>query len=317
MASVFDHGLGDKFLKALEEEASTPGWWSDVLADKELLISPRGSYLSVYWKGQAIFTVKPKSSGLSVTTHKKYLIDVSLNGQVALTNGGFDIGKLKDEAFIGAYEGKETLKKLKRAAGQYSGPEKSGCHRVALGCDRLIDVEIALRSQAETEGANPEEEAELASDRIDLATVENHDGVARLVFWEAKDFSNKELRSRSEAVAPVTGQIERYIEHLAKKKQEVEASYPRVASNIVALARMGARRPVNDLIRKVAAREARLTLGKRPRVGLIIFGFDNAQKKDPVWKDHLEKLESAIKKLNDGEERRVVKVGDAKKLTLP
>lgn len=316
MASVFNRGLGNDFLKALEEEASKPGWWSDVLADKDLLIAPRGSYVSVYWKGQAIFTVKPKSSGLSVTTHKKYLIDVSLSGQVALANGAFDIGKFKDEAFVGTYEGKETLKKLKRAAGRYSGPEKSGCHHVAIGCDRLVDVEIALRSQAETEGNNPEEEAELASDRIDLATVEPHYGDARLVFWEAKDFSNKELRSRDEAVAPVTGQIERYIDHLAKKKLEIEASYSRVASNLVALAKMGARCPVNDLIRRVAAGEARLRLGERPKVGLIIFGFDNAQKKDGVWKDHLVKLESAVKKLNDGDER-VIKVGDAKRLTLP
>jgi hypothetical protein len=50
MASNFDRSLDRAFIAKLAAEGEKGGWWADVLADPELLIFPRGSYLKVYWR---------------------------------------------------------------------------------------------------------------------------------------------------------------------------------------------------------------------------------------------------------------------------
>jgi hypothetical protein len=271
----------------------------------------RGKYLNVYWHGQALFYIEPSSSGLNVTTHQKYLLDPDLKSQVSLKDVSFEIDELRKKGFIDHYTDKTTLAKIKRAIEPYSGLEKTGCHEIAVGNDAVIDCEITFPSNVSLDDGRDGKTAP----RIDLAAVEPDDDdahLARLVFWEAKHYSNGELRVRAAGVksAPVCRQIRLYKKYLTDNRRAIEDSYARVATNFVAISAMGPRRPLSPLIAEVGIGKRRLTLGAEPKVGLIIFGFDRGQRDERGWQTHLQRLK------DDSAISCVRAVGDAKNLRL-
>jgi hypothetical protein len=284
-----------------------------VLADPELFIALRGSYLDVYWRGQRLFHVTNRS-GLKVTTHEKYLLDPALASQVPLVNGDFDIERLLKVGFIHHYKDQTTLAKMKSAAGRFSGLEKTGCHKIAVRNPEVIDVEIAFPGTISLDDGRDDKTAP----RIDLAAVERDGNDARLVFWEAKHYSNGELRSRAVdgKSAPVCRQITIYRKYLTDNRKAIEDSYTLVAEALVAISEMVPcgmpPRRLSQSIKDVGTGKRKLKLGEIPKVGLIIFGFDKGQRDEPVWKEHhLQRLKDdpAISDVRD--------VGDPKTLRLP
>lgn len=286
---IFDRALNDTFVNRLAEEATKSGWWRDVLADSKLLIAPRRTDLNVYWRGQALFNVSCPRGQLVVSTHEKFLVDPALAGQVPLVGGRFDTAASLERALIRDYDGPATLAKMKRAAALFSGEEKSGCHEIAVGNHGVLDVEIAFPGlYAIADGAQK------SAPRIDLASVEEAGEDVRLVFWEAKAYANGELRAFGDATAPVCGQVDTYRLALSKHRDDIETSYAAVAANLVSFKKMGWARTLSPLIEAVVSGGRRLTLGDTPKVGLLVFGFDNAQKKNLGWQNHLESLRGAI-----------------------
>jgi hypothetical protein len=304
------------FLAKLKAEAGKEGWWADVLADPKLVIALRGEYLNVYWRGQSLFNVRPSSSGLKVTTHEKYLVDPALASQVSLANDSFDVERLLKVGFIHRYEGVTTLAKMKSTAGHFSGFEKTGCHEIAVRNPQVIDVEIAFPGTVSLDDGGDDKTAP----RIDLAALEPDDSdarLARLVFWEAKHYGNGELRARAADVksAPVCRQIRIYRKYLTDNRKAIEDSYTLVAKALVAISEMvpGEMPPrkLSRLIKDVGTGKRQLELGEKPKVGLIIFGFDSGQRDQPGWKKHLQRLK------DDSDISDVRAVGDAKNLRLP
>lgn len=286
---IFDRALGETFINALAEESARKGWWQDVLQDASLLIAPRRSDLNIYWRGQVLFNVSCPRGQLAVSTHEKFLVDPALAGQVPLVAGRFDTAASLERALIRDYEGPTTLAKMKRAAALFAWEEKSGCHDIAVRNAGVLDVEIAFPGRyAVADGA------EKTAPRIDLASVEADGDDVRLVFWEAKAYSNGELRAFSDGAAPVCAQIETYRLALAQHQADIEASYAAVAANLVAFKDMGWQRELSPLIEAVGRGKRRLVLGASPKVGLVVFGFDNGQKHEARWKKHLDKLREAI-----------------------
>ena len=201
-------GCLNRFIRGLAAEAKKGGWWADVLADRELIVATRGDSLNVYWRGQSIFRVVESLAGLAITTHEKYLLDPTLRSQVPLAaDGSFQIEKLLERGFIKKYEGKETLRKLKKASEHFFGLEKAGCHEIAVKNGSVVDCEIAFPGFIDTN-----DDSETDSGRIDFACFQEFGDGVRLVFWEAKHYSNKELRAdlRTDALPPVCDQIQRY-----------------------------------------------------------------------------------------------------------
>lgn len=88
----------------------------------------------------------------------------------------------------------------------------------------------------------------------------------------------------------------------------MEASYARVAANLVAFEAMGRTRPLSPIIRAVGGGDAVLRLGDEPSVGLVVFGFDAGQRDEARWVAHRAKLEAHI--------GRVMYVGNATKVRL-
>lgn len=293
MASIFEHGLVPGFIEKLTAEAERASWWADVLGDASLYIALRGSYLNVYWRGQSLFWIGPTASGLKVTTHAKYLVDPELADQVSLTGRDFDVQSLREIGFIRQYKDRSTINKMKKTAALFSGLEKSGCHEIAVNNPGVIDCEIAF-----SDGKR--------APRVDLAAVEPFGDAVRLAFWEAKDYSNGELRA-SDGLPRVYNQVKSYEKILSDHRDAIEESYAKVAANLVEIHKMGWQRPLRPLIADVAAGR-RLTLGPQPEVGLAIFGFDRGQRDDAGWKVHLGRLTGNIE--------RVRAVGNAKTLRI-
>ncbi|WP_156940343.1 hypothetical protein [Mesorhizobium sp. LSHC414A00] len=306
----FDRSLPDHFVVKLEE-AAEKGWWRDVLEDRELVIALRGKSLNVYWKGQSIFKVEAGPLALRASTHEKFLLDPKLSGQIAFDGERFDVTALGTKAFLKSYEGPKSIALMKRAAGIYSGKEKSGCHSIAIANPQVVDVEIALPGTVERN----EPGDEITSPRIDLLALEPQGtDKARLVFWEAKDFKNPELGSiRSRLPSPVLAQIATYRAILEAYRPDLEKSYTRLCSNLRRI-RGAAGQAVHPLVDEVAIGARTVTLGDTPQVNLLVFGFDAGQKQHADWQAHRAALEHAL--ASDG--GRLYAVGDprGKRLSL-
>jgi hypothetical protein len=300
--SKFNRGLGPEFIHQLDEEAKRNSWWADVLNDPKLFVAVREEYLNVYWRGQSLFLVKP---GPKVTTHVKFLVDPELDDQVPLVEGEFKIGELQERGFVSLYEGPKTLTKMKKAAGLFSGLEKTGCHEIEVNNPEVIDCEIAFGGTVSLGDGGDKKGAP----RADLASLERGNGEdARLVFWEAKHYSNPELRAEDGRLVPVCDQVKRYKKYLSDNRKAVVDSYTKVAANLASIRDMGLRRPLSPLINEVGSGKRSLTLDAEPKVGLVIFGFDQAEKVHPGWRHHLGRLKDEV--------TPVVAAGDAKGIRL-
>lgn len=279
-APVFRRGLDDRFIDDLAQLASTQSWWSDVLADRTLFIGIRDQYLNVYWQGQSIFRISRTNNRVLATTHPKYLFNPSVSGQVSLVGGKrFDFASFKQDMLTSDYESGETLSRLKRAASLYAGDEKRGVHQIIASNDHVVDVEIALSSNAALGGPD--------LPRIDLAAFERKGNAIKLVFWEAKTFYNPELRSA------VIRQIDRYRSVLSAQRRNLEKSYAQVAKNLKAIAEMSSgHREASELVLDVA-RIGSVIIDEPPDVGLLVYGFDAAQR-DGVWEGLRKNLVEAL-----------------------
>lgn len=280
----FKRGLGDHFMAALAELAQKPGWWRDVLRDASLIIGIRDEAFDVYWNGQSIFHADFECGRVNVDTHVKYLLDPDRSDRVALRDDG--TFPVTPTPILTKYV-PGTLNKLKRAADLFSGMEKQGVHAIVRANEDIVDVEIRLDAKdLGTERNQP---------RMDIAAFEQRSDDVKLVFWEAKLFANKELRTSGCSEPKVVTQIKEYEQVLQARQNGVLDSYCCVARNLVAIAEMsGDARHVGPAIRAVANGK-KLSMSSPANVGLVIFGFDADQKAEGgIGYKHFEKLRSQL-----------------------
>lgn len=276
----FQRGLDADFMSALKGLTREDGWFADVLADTELILGIRDNYLNVYWQGQSLYKICWTGGDVVVFTHPKYLVRSDLADPIRFTGSTFQTDNIVP--LITQYD-RATLPSMKRAAGLYCGPEKKGLHSIIQANPNVVDTEIAFSTSSEDGGPS--------IPRIDLAAFVRSDGL-KLRFWEAKHFKNPELRSQGEV--PVIGQIKRYRELIANHREELELSYRTIASNLVDLASWGKPgRTVAEEIKAVAAGTP-FSIEDPAYVGLLIYGFDRAQKLDESWRKHLTVLKNTI-----------------------
>ena len=118
------------------------------------------------------------------------------------------------------------------------------------------------------------------------------------MFWEAKLFTNPEVRAKGPASPKVVGHIEEYKKVLHARQSEVLSSYECVAKNLVEIGKMqGNVRILGPAIRAVGEGE-KLRMSSA-NVGLVIFGFDADQKaKGGIGHKHFEKLKKELDELS-------------------
>lgn len=302
--SSFKRGISSDFVAALNEEYERNSWWTKIVDDHNLFVAIRDEYINVYYKGNSLIRLDFNKGEFIAKTHYKYLVKPNLN-----KNENCLIKTTENMAFI-PESSKGTLdyyltkslyeiESIKKASTAYGGIEKEGIQKILNSNINIIDLEVALTKTAlQSEDDIDKDSAK----RIDFAAIhENAQSQFELVFFEAKHYSNKELRAKGNALpAVLKKQIPTYEKLLDQYESDIKTSYKRVCKNLIDLL------PNRSFTKSIIAiaNGADFNVNFQPR--LVIFGFDDDQKKGNIFKTHIKKLNDTIGK------KRVLLKGDPK-----
>jgi hypothetical protein len=283
-AFIFNRGIDPDFVARLNLEYNSGGWWRELASDRDLFIAVRNNYLNVYWGGASLLRISLQGENLIGDIHYKYIISPQSQLYVRVDDGKVVL----PSDLAGLFQiDLSKLNELKRAAAAYLGDEKRGVHEIIKCNDNIIDTEIAFNGQRETEIEDR------PSSRIDFCALRSVGDEAEINFYEAKKFTNKEIRARDEGDPLVITQIKRYQDVIAKHTSDLELSYRKVCGNLSVL--LGVQNRYDhqlDLMRRIASGKTRLRV--QDTVRLVIFGFDADQRDGKAWKPHRAKLSKAL-----------------------
>ncbi|MDW7711824.1 MAG: hypothetical protein SCH98_15265 [Deferrisomatales bacterium] len=280
----FARGLGPDFVNVLNRAYQQKTWWSSMLDDPDIYLGIRNRYLNLYYKGNSLVRLNcPSGTDLSGCIHYKYLVKPDASPYVTCINDNLVGTALGADYFLQSLTD-PTL--LKRATEPYAGVEKSGVHEILRSNWNVIDVEIGITDEddAVDDASRP------GAQRIDFAALVPAQGRVNLVFYEAKHFGNGELRANGDGTPMVLQQIEKYKELLSAKRSRVEEAYRTVCSELARLE--GAPEDLKGLAKQVESGVVQFSLDPEPR--LVIFGFDEDQKRGAVWGRHRKKLMNVL-----------------------
>lgn len=313
MANEFKRGLPQGALEHLEKNC---GWWRDVVSytyeergtgiRRPLLFALRDGYFNLYAEGQSVLKVgfDARRNGdlrVSCKLHRKY-VEEQAQGQGYLDFDGKVVTQRRERRHVANYDGPATLERWVKAARHYSGKEKMGAAVIANEHPEVIDVEMALPAN---DPASLKEKK--VANRMDIVALERHGEGVRLAFYEAKLFSNGELRSKTFQPRVLGRQLENYRTYVSApdRRQEVLAAYENACSIAVKVDSMFGRQ-THSLVQAVA-KGARLDLDPQPR--LVIFDYGDNQIGDgTAWHPHEQVLRKAVS-LTMGKTAAAVRLG--------
>lgn len=286
MANVFCRRFSEASLQALEANPK-PGWWTDLLAyrfrnfyrqEQPLVLAVRGGYLNAYVEGQSIlkikFDTKVKPAKLRAKIHHKYVLEEAVGQKYFYFDG--ETVKDKSGKEIQRYVGKTTLDQWVANAQKYTLlksehiSEKQGVAVAIAGNTNVIDVEMGLpRNDGAPRVAN----------RIDMVALQHFEGVLKVVFYEAKTFSNTSLRKPEKDLTSVIMQMKRYEDWLQGpgRVEQVLAAYRETCSLLIRINDMREHADRQELHPHVfsVAKGAPLALDMEPR--LLVFDYEETQ----------------------------------------
>ena len=297
---TFNRGLQLEFVEALNELYDRPvSWWRRLVDDRDLFLAVRGNYVNVYYLGCSLLRLKSQAKGVVGEVHYKYLLRPTLatSEYIRIRDGRPESLPPVEHMFTGSLV---DLDALKTAARPYAGLEKAGVHDVVLSNWNVVDVEIAFAT-------GESDKSETSVPRVDFAVLQQRNRHFELVFFEAKDFTNTELRAAGCADPKVVGQIDGYAALLRDRHDEIVDSYRAVCDNLLNLRGLPERHPKrHEMLRSIVSGSTPLMVNVEPR--LVVFGFDADQRDGEHWKAHRDKLKD---RLGD----RVLLRGNAKGFT--
>jgi len=242
--------MAEKFSRHVDSITAfmdTDLWKNKLSADclnGNVFLAIRDNYISFYYKGGGLFEFRSK--GFSTDVKYAAVIDKPLEGQIdekSLPNA-----KLVDN-FLDVYD------RIKENCKDYSAKSEAqgvSCiyHNYPYISDKsnvvVLDIEITAPGDSDK--------------RIDILLFNKE--LEKLRFIEAKMFSNDEIRSKTKP--QVIEQLERYEEMIARRKEnEFLPAY----------------QEYTDTLNKIFNLKLPKPLKIDDKVGLLIFGFDEDQKK--------------------------------------
>lgn len=312
----FNRSLSDDENQKFREGIHRQEWIKELLGRQKAFFALRNGYANVYLNGGSAVKLELKNGDLVCSTHYKYLLRHKVekgSEYVQIVNGIpiWDPAKYFPETFGDA----DSLDGLASQSLLHAGEEKWGVHQIVLANSNVLDVEIAFprNSPKDSDAGNKK-----STDRIDFCAVRENgtNGDLSLVFYEAKHYTNKELRSRTEDVEDVEvwKQLGRYQSQLESLEKEILESYRRTCANLVDLfseSRLENAIPFMSMAKRIKDKPSSLSLVKEPK--LVIFGYDGDQiKSGSIMSGHVKKLTA---NLDEKDEKRVLLCGDPSKFT--
>ena len=201
----FKRGLAQEFVDELNAMYHQPGsWWRAFVEDKDTFVAIRGNSVNVYYQGASLAKLSLTRNGIVVEVHYKYLVNPDREPEYIAVGVAGTITET-DNLIVSEID----VRGLKAAAKNYAGDEKKGVHKIALKpANAVVDLEIAI-----SDGSG--------APRMDIASLaDDQDGSVRLRFFEAKTYTNPELRAMVPSDIPVVEQISTYSELIRQNKHE-------------------------------------------------------------------------------------------------
>jgi hypothetical protein len=292
--------LAPAFVDALNALYDAPqgAWWRALLSDPEVFVALRGDTINAYYRGCSLAEAYLNGHEVCARTHYKYLLrPASASAYIEAKGGHFEFPAAWQSDLKSIFiSDLSEVAELKRAARPYAGEEKKLVGDVIARHGNVFDVEIAL---------TPGSDSDTDKGRIDLAALRSTGSGVELVMYEAKLFSNKELRAANPEEVPVLEQVARYEKLLAEHNAAIRTSCLEAAANIIQLKGMPQAR--KDWADKLLA--GSFSVSNTP--GLIVGGFDADQKGGKAWEQHIGLLKDRL-----GSER-LFAAGRGKNIRLP
>ena len=295
--SVFKRGLSNSFVEALTDEYKRNDWWKKIVDDKALFIAIRNEYINVYYQGNSLLRLDYNKGKLSAKTHYKYLIKPNLKkNENCLIKTSDKMAFIPDgsKGVLDYYltHNLSEIESIKKASTSYGGVEKEGIQKILNSNNNIIDLEIALTKKTEQNENDIEKYDQNSAKRIDfLAIQKSGNDSYELVFFEAKDYTNKELKAKGTNLPPVLKkQVPTYENLLTHYQNDIKESYKTVCQNLINLL------PQNTFSKSVVdiTNGANFDVNLEPR--LVIFGFDDDQRRGTLFQERIEKLNDALGK---------------------
>jgi len=287
----FKRGISNQdFITALKKEYNTGGWWKEIVDDKDLFIAIRNEYINVYYKGNSLLKLSFVNGEFLAETHYKYLVRPKVKPFLIKTSANMAFIPNETKGVLDNYliHNLSEIKSIKKASTSYSGIEKEGIQKIIISNDNIVDLEIALTQKAEEDEINPEQSGKSSAKRIDFAALQKKDSYYELIFFEAKDFSNEDLRAEGSAVPKVIQQINNYEKLLKQYKEDITYSYKEICQNLYNILPSSLHsQAIVDI-----ANDTSVKVNVKPR--LVLFGFDRDQQNGSNWRPHKEKLVESL-----------------------
>jgi hypothetical protein len=254
---------------------------------RDVFPAVRNGRMDFYYKGGKLFSYSKRSG---FTTHHKY---------ASVIRGDSRRPYVTDKNFHAIKTFKEGYERIKENCSHYSGVEAQGISEVygKFSCAKnhrsntvvVLDIEISLRRDGEGKEAEPGTTARANSDRIDLLFLDTESGILR--FFEAKDYSNDEIRAKQGYEPRIVKQMLRYEKQLDRVSEEILEGYQAYVEVI------------NKLFKPEPPLPTPLAVDPIPR--LLIFGFDMEQQ---------EKLKLEVKRLEEEYGHSIYHIGNIKQV---
>ena len=300
---TFNRGLDQEFVYQLNEMYDQPGnWWRGLVdaqaEDEDLFIAIREEYLNIYYQGSSLLRLQRHGGRIVGKIHYKYLLHPQALGSDPYVKVEAIDGRacLPEEKSL-FMKDLSDLANLKKAVRLYAKVEKTGVHEIIRANRRhVLDTEVGLSSESID-----------SAKYVDFAALEEDGKKIRIVFYEAKRFSDGRISAKGEADPPVICQIKDYEHLLEANREALICSYHRVCRNLAGLKGLtrGKYQTRQEMLQAIADEPKTLCIDTKPR--LVVFGYDRDQQKGK-WKEYREKLEKKLGKcrvLSKGSPRNI------------
>ncbi len=298
---AFNREIKDEMIDALNKKYEDEnGWWRKLADHEETLIAIRDGYLNVYYNGCNIAKVEFKNKKLKASIHYKYLLKKEINNPYIEQNDvGFEIASHADFFITSLLD----FESIKSAAKAYGGIEKEGVHKIIHANHNIVDTEIALSKTK----SDIDDDSKNKNSRIDFCAIQEEGGKLWLRFFEAKHYSNKCLRAEQGSGIEVISQLNRYQHILENQNADILSAYKKL---IRKSADIQGKNILGNILEKHPGID---TLEIDPEPILVIFGFDNDQKKGVLFKTRMDSLKKELG--GASKKKRLLHKGDSKGFT--
>jgi len=262
---TFKRSISEEMIEAINRAYSSEemGWVRQYMDDPELFLAIRDKSINFYFRGNSVLQLNFSGGRLNGNIHYKYLLRPFLK-----TEGKKDqpYVSLDQQVKLPVINPKDAnaSKWIKAASKPYSGVEKEGVYQILRANRNIVDVELSFSRETEDGEIDGSKQ-----NRIDFCALRDNGNGLELCFYEAKHFSNKELKATGEP--KVVAQVSRYNKTISNHKEEIHSAYETAFNQIL---KLGNQHPASEYMQRALSEGFSVSVDVR----LVVFGFDNPQK---------------------------------------